>query len=84
MTSLDALLAHPDIARLALRLAGRRGRTLELEGAARYAAIALVLRPSEVAEPELLIGHTIEVIDSESNSANRAVLTPAGPERHAS
>ena len=55
MTSLDALLAHPDIARLALRLAAQRGRMLELEGAARYAAIALVLRPSDVGEPELLM-----------------------------
>jgi 8-oxo-dGTP pyrophosphatase MutT (NUDIX family) len=61
VTSLDALLAHPDIARLALRLAGRRGRTLELEGAARYAAIALVLRPSEVDEPELLMIKRAEI-----------------------
>jgi 8-oxo-dGTP pyrophosphatase MutT (NUDIX family) len=61
VTSLDALLAHPDIARLALRLAGRRGRTLELEGAARYAAIALVLRPSKVDEPELLMIKRAEI-----------------------
>jgi 8-oxo-dGTP pyrophosphatase MutT (NUDIX family) len=55
VTSLDALLAHPDVARLALRLAAHRGRTMELEGAARYAAIALVLRPSDDGEPELLM-----------------------------
>jgi 8-oxo-dGTP pyrophosphatase MutT (NUDIX family) len=61
VTPLDALLAHPDIARLALRLAGRRGRTLELEGAARYAAIALVLRPSAVGEPELLMIKRAEI-----------------------
>jgi 8-oxo-dGTP pyrophosphatase MutT (NUDIX family) len=61
VTSLDALLAHPDIARLALRLAGRRGRTMELEGAARYAAIALVLRPSKVDEPELLMIKRAEI-----------------------
>jgi 8-oxo-dGTP pyrophosphatase MutT (NUDIX family) len=61
VTSLDALLAHPDIARLALRLAGRRGRTLDLEGAARYAAIALVLRPSNVDEPELLMIKRAEI-----------------------
>ena len=36
------------------------------------------------AEPELLIAHWIEVIDSESNSANRAVLRPASPEPRAS
>lgn len=61
MTSLDALLAHPDVARLALRLAERRGRTLELEGAARFAAIALVLRPSDVGEPELLMIKRAEI-----------------------
>ena len=61
MTSLDALLAHPDVARLAERLAARRGRTLELEGAARYAAIALALRPSDDGEPELLMIKRAEV-----------------------
>lgn len=61
MTSLDALLAHPDVSRLALRLAEQRGRTLELEGAARYAAIALVLRPSDVGDPELLMIKRAEV-----------------------
>jgi 8-oxo-dGTP pyrophosphatase MutT (NUDIX family) len=61
VTSLDALLAHPDVARLALRLAGHRGRTRELEGAARYAAIALVLRPSDVGEPELLMIKRAEI-----------------------
>ena len=55
MTSIDALLTHPDVARLTLRLAGRRGRTMEAEGAARYAAIALVLRPSGAGDPELLM-----------------------------
>lgn len=61
MTSLDALLSHPDVARLAVRLAARRGRTLELEGAARFAAIALVLRPSDAGEPELLMIKRAEV-----------------------
>ena len=61
MTSLDALLAHTDVARLARRLAAQRGRTLELEGAARFAAIALVLRPSDVGEPELLMIKRAEV-----------------------
>jgi len=55
VTSLDALLAHPDVARLALRLASRSGRTLEPDGPSRFAAIALVLRPSNVGEPELLM-----------------------------
>jgi 8-oxo-dGTP pyrophosphatase MutT (NUDIX family) len=61
VTSLDALLTHPDIARLTLRLAAHRGRMLELEGAARYAAIALVLRPSDVGEPELLMIKRAEI-----------------------
>jgi 8-oxo-dGTP pyrophosphatase MutT (NUDIX family) len=61
VTSLDALLAHPDVSRLALRLAEQRGRTLELEGAARYAAIALVLRPSNHGDPELLMIKRAEV-----------------------
>lgn len=55
MTSLDALLAHPDIARLALRLAGQRGQTIDAEPPTRWAAIALVLRPSPEGEPELLM-----------------------------
>ena len=55
MTSLDALLARSDVARLARRLAEQPGHTLEAEGPTRYAAIALVMRPSVVGEPELLM-----------------------------
>lgn len=55
MTPIDALLAHSDVARLALRLAEHRGRTMEADGLTRYAAIALVLRPAERGEPELLM-----------------------------
>jgi 8-oxo-dGTP pyrophosphatase MutT (NUDIX family) len=55
VTTLDALLAHPDVARLALRLAEHSGRTLELEGLSRHAAIALVLRPTDHGDPELLL-----------------------------
>lgn len=55
MTPLDALLAHPDIAALARRLAARAGRQLEPDAVARYAAIALVLRASGAGEPELLM-----------------------------
>jgi 8-oxo-dGTP pyrophosphatase MutT (NUDIX family) len=61
VTSLDALLAHPDVARLALRLAEQRGRTLEVEEPVRCAAIALVLRPSEAGDPELLMIKRAEV-----------------------
>jgi len=55
VTALDAVLAHPDVARLARRLAARSGRQLEAEGVARYAAIALVLRLGANGEPELLM-----------------------------
>jgi 8-oxo-dGTP pyrophosphatase MutT (NUDIX family) len=52
--SLDRVLSHPDIARLARRLAARRGVMIEAEGPARYAAIALVLRAAD-SGPELLM-----------------------------
>ena len=55
MTSLDTLLARAEVARLARRLAGQRGSMIEAEGPMRYAAIALVMRPSAVGEPELLM-----------------------------
>lgn len=55
MSPLDTLLAHPDVGRLALRLAERRGHTIALAGPMRYAAIALVLRTSPTGEPELLM-----------------------------
>ena len=55
MTPLDALLAHPDVARLAQRLAAHSGATIEPVEPMRLAAIALVLRPSEQGEPELLM-----------------------------
>jgi 8-oxo-dGTP pyrophosphatase MutT (NUDIX family) len=55
VSPLDALLAHPAVARLAVRLADRAGRRIELEAPMRYAAIALVLRTSSSGEPELLM-----------------------------
>jgi 8-oxo-dGTP pyrophosphatase MutT (NUDIX family) len=55
MMSLDALLAHPDVARLTRRLSEQPGRTIEGEGVSRWAAIALVLRPTEHGDPELLL-----------------------------
>ncbi len=75
MTSIDALLAHPDVARLALRLAGQRGRTLEAEGLARYAAIALVLRPSDTGEPELLM---IKRAEHEGDPWSGHIACPGG------
>jgi 8-oxo-dGTP pyrophosphatase MutT (NUDIX family) len=55
VTRLEALLAHPDVARLAQRLARRSGRALEAEGLSRWAAIAMVIRPTEHGDPELLL-----------------------------
>ncbi|MEO6878642.1 MAG: CoA pyrophosphatase [Gemmatimonadaceae bacterium] len=55
MAPLDTILAHPDVARLAMRLAGQPGRTMPREGLARYAAIGLILRPTAHGEPELLL-----------------------------
>jgi 8-oxo-dGTP pyrophosphatase MutT (NUDIX family) len=55
VTSVDAVLAHPDVARLARRLALRAGQQIELDAGYRYAAIALVVRLSESGEPELLM-----------------------------
>ena len=55
MTPPDELLGHDDIARLARRLAARPGTPMALEGDARYAAIALVLRAAAGASPEMLM-----------------------------
>jgi 8-oxo-dGTP pyrophosphatase MutT (NUDIX family) len=75
VTSLDAFLAQPDVARLARRLAARTGRMLEPEGAARYAAIALVLRPSANGEPELLM---IKRAEAEQDPWSGHVACPGG------
>jgi 8-oxo-dGTP pyrophosphatase MutT (NUDIX family) len=75
VTSLDALLARPDIARLALRLAEQPGQTTALEGNARYAAIALVLRPSDSGDPELLM---IKRAEAEHDPWSGHVACPGG------
>jgi 8-oxo-dGTP pyrophosphatase MutT (NUDIX family) len=57
VSSLDGVLAHPDVARLARNLAARAGSTIDTLpwGPVRFAAIALVLRLSPKGEPELLM-----------------------------
>ena len=75
MTSIDALLAHPDVARLARRLAERSGRVLESDGESRYAAIAFVLRPSDVGEPELLM---IKRAEMEGDPWSGHIACPGG------
>jgi len=75
VTPLDALLAHPDIARLARRLAAHSGRALELEAGYRYAAIALVLRAASSGEPELLM---IKRAEAENDPWSGHVACPGG------
>ena len=75
MTALDTLLAQPDVARLAKRLAERPGHTLEAEGLTRYAAIALVLRPSGGGEPELLM---IKRAEMEQDPWSGHIACPGG------
>lgn len=55
MHRVDVLLARPEIARLARALAARPGRQIEAAPETRWAAIALILRPSDLGEPELLM-----------------------------
>ena len=59
--SLDSILERPALARLVVRLAERPGLTIEPEGPMRYAAIALVLRPSDDGDSELLMIKRAEV-----------------------
>ena len=54
MAGLDALLAHPVVARIARALAERPGVAATPDPGARLAAVALVLRAGEDGEPELL------------------------------
>ena len=61
VTSLDAFLERPDVARLARRLAERPGPHDRAGRPMRYAAIALVLRPYDDGEPELLMIKRAEV-----------------------
>jgi 8-oxo-dGTP pyrophosphatase MutT (NUDIX family) len=59
--TLDALLAHPDIERLARSLEQTPGRPVEPEPHMRLAAIALILRLAALNEPELLMIKRAEV-----------------------
>src|SRR5947208_48763 len=60
---------------LARRLAARAGKTLEAEGPSRFAAIALVLRPSQSGEPELLL---IKRAEAENDPWSGHVACPGG------
>lgn len=65
MTTLEALLVHPDVARLARALDERPGHKIEPQAedgrVARLAAIGLVLRPGAEGHPELLMIKRAEV-----------------------
>jgi 8-oxo-dGTP pyrophosphatase MutT (NUDIX family) len=79
VTTLDELLLHPDVARLARALDERPGRRIEprTEGdvVARLAAIALVLRPGEEGHPELLM---IKRAEAERDPWSGHVACPGG------
>ena len=73
--TLDSLLAHPEIARLAAALERQPGREVTPEPPARWAAIALVLRPGALGEPELLM---IKRAEYESDPWSGHVACPGG------
>ncbi|MGH7678013.1 MAG: NUDIX hydrolase [Gemmatimonadaceae bacterium] len=73
--NLDALLAHPDIARLARSLALTPGRPVEPEPQMRLAAIALILRLGALGEPELLL---IKRAEAEHDPWSGHVACPGG------
>jgi len=75
MSALDALLAHPDIARLARSLAARPGLQQSAVGPMRLAAIALVLRPGEAGDPELLM---IKRAEAENDPWSGHIACPGG------
>ena len=75
MTSLAALLAHPDVARLARSLDERPGRQIVADETRRFAAIALVLRPGEAGDPELLM---IKRAEMERDPWSGHVACPGG------
>ncbi|MEO7085971.1 MAG: CoA pyrophosphatase [Gemmatimonadaceae bacterium] len=55
MTSVDALLARPELSRLAATLSTRRAAEAQGDERTRYAAIALVLRAGDRGDPEMLM-----------------------------
>ena len=76
MTTIDELLAHPDVARLRRALTARPGQRLAPDDAAvRLAAIALVLRPGAERTPELLM---IKRADAEGDPWSGHVACPGG------
>ena len=73
--TLKALLAHPELVRLAGALKERPGKTVVAEGDERWAAIAVVLRLGATREPELLM---IKRADAEGDPWSGHVAVPGG------
>lgn len=75
MTTVETLLELPDVRRLRAGLASRPGIRIEDDGSRRLAAIALVLRPGSVADPELLM---IKRAEAEGDPWSGHVACPGG------
>ena len=73
--TLDALLAHPDVARLTRALAETPGKEIQPEPAERRAAIALVFRLGPLGKPELLM---IKRAEAERDPWSGHVACPGG------
>lgn len=73
--TLDAALAHPDVARLAQTLARHAGKEIPADSPMRWAAIALVLRLGALGEPELLM---IKRAEMERDPWSGHVACPGG------
>jgi 8-oxo-dGTP pyrophosphatase MutT (NUDIX family) len=73
--TVDELLAHPDVARLARALQKSPGKEIEAEPPMRWAAIALVLRLGDLREPELLM---IKRAEAEGDPWSGHIACPGG------
>jgi 8-oxo-dGTP pyrophosphatase MutT (NUDIX family) len=73
--TLDELLAHPDLVRLARSLREAPGREIAAPPSTRWAAIALVLRAGELGELELLL---IKRAEAENDPWSGHIAAPGG------
>jgi 8-oxo-dGTP pyrophosphatase MutT (NUDIX family) len=74
-SELDHLAAHPSVVRLIRSLAEHPGRTVDVAGEVRRAAILLVLRMREDGEPEALM---IKRADAEGDPWSGHIALPGG------
>lgn len=76
VTSIDGLLELPDVRRLRAALARRPGVAIDAsDGSRRLAAIALVLKPGAVGDPELLM---IKRAEAEGDPWSGHIACPGG------